>query len=112
MSILGAVAVPHPPIILPEVGRGEEQKISQTTEAYKEIARRIVELQPETIIITSPHSIMYSDYFHISPGVSASGDMAQFRAGQVKLSISYDTDFVKKLSTDAMAQGVSAGTLG
>ncbi|MBD3878458.1 MAG: AmmeMemoRadiSam system protein A [Quinella sp. 1Q5] len=112
MSILGAVVVPHPPIILPEVGRNEEQKIAQTTEAYKEIARRIVELQPETIIITSPHSIMYSDYFHISPGLSASGDMAQFRAAQVKLSISYDTDFVKRLSTDAMAQGVSAGTLG
>ena len=112
MSILGAVVVPHPPIILPEVGRGEEQKIAQTTQAYKEIARRIVELQPETIIITSPHSIMYSDYFHISPGIEASGDMSQFRAAQVKLSINYDTDFVKKLSTDAMAQGVSAGTLG
>ncbi|MBR2775066.1 MAG: AmmeMemoRadiSam system protein A [Selenomonadaceae bacterium] len=112
MSILGAVAVPHPPIILPEVGRGEEQKISQTTEAYKEIARRIVELNPETIIITSPHSIMYADYFHISPGSKASGDMSQFRAGQVKLSINYDTDFVKRLSADAMAQGVAAGTLG
>lgn len=112
MSILGAATVPHPPIILPEVGRGEEQKISATTEAYEEIARRIVELEPETIIITSPHSIMYADYFHISPGVEASGDMAQFRAPQVKLSINYDTDFVKKLSSDAMSQDVAAGTLG
>ena len=24
MSILGAIAVPHPPLIMPEVGRGEE----------------------------------------------------------------------------------------
>ena len=112
MSILGAVAVPHPPIILPEVGRGEEEKISATTTAYKEIARRIVELNPDTIIITSPHSIMYSDYFHISPGEAATGNMAQFRAPQVALAINYDTDFVRKLSTDAMAQGVSAGTLG
>lgn len=112
MSILGAATVPHPPIILPEVGRGEEQKISATTAAYEEIARRIVELEPETIIITSPHSILYADYFHISPGIEASGDMAQFRAPQVKLSINYDTDFVKKLSADAMAQDVAAGTLG
>ena len=112
MSILGAVAVPHPPIILPEVGRGEEQKISATTNAYKEIARRIVELNPDTIIITSPHSIMYSDYFHISPGEAATGNMAQFRAPQVALAINYDTDFARKLSADAMAQGVSAGTLG
>lgn len=112
MSILGAVAVPHPPIILPEVGHGEEQKILETIAAYKEIARRIVELNPETIIITSPHSIMYADYFHISPGVEASGDMAQFRAPQVKLTINYDMDFVKRLSTDSMAQGISAGVLG
>ena len=112
MSILGAVAVPHPPIILPEVGRGEEQKISATTAAYKEISRRIVELNPDTIIITSPHSIMYSDYFHISPGEAATGNMLQFRAPQVALAINYDTDFVRKLSADALAQGVSAGTLG
>ena len=112
MSILGAVAVPHPPIILPEVGRGEEEKISATTAAYKEIARRIVELEPETIIITSPHSIMYADYFHISPGEAATGNMMQFRAPQVALAINYDTDFARKLSTDSMAQGVPAGMLG
>ena len=112
MSILGAVAVPHPPIILPEIGRGEEEKISATTAAYKEISRRIVELQPETIIITSPHSIMYSDYFHISPGEAAVGNMAQFRAPQVALAINYDTDFVRKLSADSMAAKMPAGTLG
>lgn len=112
MSILGAAAVPHPPIILPEVGRGEEEKISATTTAYKEIARRIVELAPETIIITSPHSIMYADYFHISPGEAATGNMMQFRAPQIALAINYDTDFARKLSTDSMASGVPAGMLG
>lgn len=112
MSILGAVAVPHPPIILPEVGHGEEQKISATIDAYKEISRRIVALNPDTIIITSPHSIMYADYFHISPGEAATGNMAQFRAPQVALAINYDTEFAQKLSTSSMAQGVPSGTLG
>ena len=112
MSILGSVVVPHPPIILPEVGRGEEEKISATTKAYKEIARRIVELEPETIVITSPHSIMYADYFHISPGVAASGNLSQFRASNVALSINYDTDMAKKISDDASAAGIPAGTLG
>ena len=110
--ILGAVAVPHPPIILPEVGRGEEQKISDTINAYREISRRIVELEPETIIITSPHSIMYADYFHISPGETASGNMAQFRAPQVALTINYDADLARKLSADSMAEKIPAGTLG
>ena len=112
MSIIGAAAVPHPPIILPEIGRGEESKISATTAAYEEVARRIVELDPETIIITSPHTIMYTDYFHISPGEGASGTMAQFRAPQVAIAINYDVEFVQKLTASAMAEGVSAGTLG
>ena len=112
MSILGAVVVPHPPIILPEIGHGEEQKISSTINAYKEIARRIVELEPETIIITSPHSIMYADYFHISPGVSASGNLIQFRAGQVSLSINYDVDLAKKISDYSSEENIPAGTLG
>lgn len=112
MSIIASVVVPHPPIILPEVGRGEESKIAATTKSYKEIARRVVELQPETIIITSPHSILYADYFHISPGETASGNMSQFRAPQVNLTINYDTEFVKELSDAAMNRNVPAGTLG
>lgn len=112
MSILGAVAVPHPPIILPEVGHGEELKISATTNAYKEISRRIVELEPETIVITSPHAVMYADYFHISPGPQASGDMSQFRAGQVALTVNYDVELAKKISDVASSAGVPAGTLG
>lgn len=112
MGILAAVAVPHPPIILPEIGRGEEKKISATTIAYKEISRRIVELNPDTIIITSPHSILYADYFHISPGNSAEGDMARFNAPQVNLKINYDVEFVDKLSEVAMNENIPAGKMG
>ena len=104
MSIQAAVVVPHPPIILPEVGNGEEEKIRATSSAYMEISRRIVELAPDTIIITSPHSIMYADYFHISPGDLAEGNMSRFRAPQVDLKINYDAEFVDALSNAAMAE--------
>ena len=112
MSIIGATVVPHPPIILPEVGHGEELKISETTAAYNEVARRIVELDPDTIIITSPHSVMYADYFHISPGTKASGNMGQFRAAQVSITINYDVELAQKISADAIAVNVSAGMMG
>lgn len=35
MAVVGALMVPHPPIILPKVGRGEEKKIRKTAEAYE-----------------------------------------------------------------------------
>ena len=34
MSIVGAVMVPHPPLIVPEVGRGGECVIRETTDSY------------------------------------------------------------------------------
>ena len=61
MFIAGAIMVPHPPIILPEVGRGEEEKIRVTSEAYEKAAAFAAELKPDTIVLTSPHSVMYSD---------------------------------------------------
>ena len=118
MSIVGAFMVPHPPIILPEVGKGEEEKIRETTDSYVKVAEEIAALAPETIIITSPHSIMYSDYFHISPGETAYGDMSRFNADEVSFSEKYDTELVGKICeiadsrTGAGEFGFPAGTLG
>ena len=112
MSVVGAIMVPHPPIILPEIGRGEEKKISATDEAYRKAASFVGELKPETIVLLSPHSVMYADYFHISPGRSAGGDMRQFRAPQVEINVNYDSAFVRELTDIASVAGFPAGTLG
>lgn len=112
MSVLAAFAVPHPPIILPEVGKGEEIRIQKTSEAYSETARRIARLRPDTVVITSPHATAYSDYIHISPGVSAKGDMGSFRAKSVRVEAAYDTEFAKLTAFLAEEAGIPAGTMG
>lgn len=112
MSILGAIMVPHPPIILPEIGRGEEKKISVTDAAYRQAAAFVGELKPETVVLISPHSVMYADYFHISPGRSAKGDMRQFRASQVHFQVDYDNAFIKELADIALSAGFPAGIQG
>lgn len=112
MGIAAAFMVPHPPLIVPDVGKGEEKKIMDTVYAYHEIGKRIGELKPETIVVVSPHQTMYADYFHISPGKGAKGDLGQFRAGNVKMEVSYDTEFVKELCRLADIGGIPAGTLG
>ena len=90
MPIVGAIMVPHPPIILPEVGRGEEKKIAATDKAYREAVALVGELAPETIVLVSPHAVGYADYFHISPGDHASGDFGSFRAPEVRFRKNYD----------------------
>lgn len=95
--IVGGFMVPHPPLIVSTVGRGEEKKIQMTIDSYTTVAKEIAELKPETIIVTSPHSLMYRDYFHISPRSCASGSFAQFNAPQTKFSVDYDTDLVSSI---------------
>lgn len=112
MSIAAAFMVPHPPLIIPEVGRGAERLIQDTIDGYRKVAERIGRIQPDTIVVISSHQIMYADYFHISPGESARGDLGAFRAGEVKIEVSYDTGFVEELCRHAEAQGLAAGTMG
>jgi len=112
MPILGTYIVPHPPVIVPEVGCGREREIQKTIDAYEEISRRIAEIKPETIIVLTPHGVMYSDYMHISPGKSGQGNLAQFGAQEVSIQADYDEEFVSALSFAASSSGISAGTLG
>ncbi len=112
MSIEYAFAVPHPPLIIPEVGRGEQHSIQQTIDAYETAGRQIAALAPETVVIVTPHSVLYSDYIHISPGDFAEGDLSRFGAPQVSLRKSYDTELVRAICEQAEAAGISAGTRG
>ena len=112
MPILGAVIVPHPPLILPAVGRGEERGIQATVDAYRKAARLVASWQPEVLIVTTPHLVMYSDYFHISPGLAAAGDMSRFGAPRERLETRYDTDLRREVIALAEREGIAAGTLG
>lgn len=112
MSIIGAFMVPHPPLIVPEVGRGGERQIETTTAAYLRVAEEIAALMPETIIVSSPHAVMYADYFHLSPGAGAEGSFAQFRAPQVRFHETYDTELTRAIERMAAAEDFPAGTQG
>ena len=112
MSIVGAFILPHPPLIVPEVGKGQERNIQSTIDAYEESARRIAEIKPNVIVLVSPHNVMYADYFHISPGWSADGDLSQFAGNTPKIHAEYDRDLVSAIESEAEKSGLHAGTQG
>lgn len=107
-----AYIVPHPPIILPEVGKGQERSIQNTVNAYRMIAHDIAATKPQTIIIFSPHAPCYRDYIQISQGAQAYGNFEAFGVEDSDMKVLYDEDFVDMLCNAAAAQGLPAGTLG
>ena len=112
MAVTGGIMVPHPPLIIPQVGRGREKEIQATIDAYHKAAEKLASWKPDTVVVLSPHSMMYMDYFHISPGEEAEGDFGQFGVPQVKIKVQYDTEFVTLLTREAEESKIPAGTLG
>ncbi len=112
MPILGTLIVPHPPLIIPAVGRGREREVQATIDAYRSAAKQAAAWNPEVLVITSPHLVLYADYFHIAPGQTASGSMSAFGAPGTALTTAYDAPLRDELIRRAESAGLSAGTLG
>ena len=110
MSVLAAFMVPHPPLIVPDIGKGSEKKVQKTIDSYERVAKEIAALSPDTIVISSPHSVMYYDYFHISPGEKTVGDFSMFQAPGVSFSEDYDSELVKEIEKIAESENFPAGT--
>lgn len=95
--IIKGYMMPHPPIAVSEIGRGEEEKCRMTLDAFARAADEIASLKPELIILFSPHAVMYRDWFDISSGTEASGDFSAFRCPDVSMTVSYDTEWIDTL---------------
>ena len=112
MPMLGAILTPHPPVLLPEVGRGREREIAATDRAMRAAAEQVARWKPDVLIVASPHTILYGDYFHISPGKAAAGDMSAFGAPQVRIQVAYDDLLRDEMVRRAQQADLKAGTLG
>ncbi|MCL2311215.1 MAG: AmmeMemoRadiSam system protein A [Firmicutes bacterium] len=102
--MLKGYLIPHPPLIVEGIGKGDE--IPKTRFACQNIAKEIAYENPETIVIITPHNVIYPDYFHISPGKSGFGDFEDFGAPNIKFLVNYNEDFAKLIKETASKNGI------
>ncbi|MFA6988497.1 MAG: AmmeMemoRadiSam system protein B [Candidatus Gastranaerophilaceae bacterium] len=99
MNNLKLVALtPHPPIMVPEVGGNEVKKVQNSINAMNLIGKKIAEINPDTIVLVTPHSRYHPEKFSVYTNELLYGDLTMFRTPSVKLEFKNDLDFVKKLS--------------
>ena len=96
-KIISYVAMPHPPIIIPEVGRGEEKKIKNTYDACDRVGTEIAKAKPDTIIVVTPHGTMFSDAISLSVESHISGSLNQFRAPEVSMNFAIDLELTQRI---------------
>ncbi|GIM29572.1 hypothetical protein CPJCM30710_22380 [Clostridium polyendosporum] len=96
-KILGYYLMPHPPIIVPEVGKGEEKKIEKTFKACMEIGEEVKKVAPDTVIIITPHGPMFNDAVALLAEDSIEGDLSKFRATGVEMKFKIDLELVNSI---------------
>jgi MEMO1 family protein len=53
--IIGAAFLPHPPILIPEIGRGNEREALETQTGFHQVVQQIEAVQPNVAVVLTPH---------------------------------------------------------
>lgn len=91
---------PHPPILLPTIGKENLGLIEKTVRAMKKMEEELYATKPETIIIISPHGPILADSFSISQAKKYHSNLEQFGDLITKLEFKTDLELIHKIKED------------
>lgn len=86
-KLLAAYLMPHPAVLIPEIGQGEEKKLRETAAAIRRAAKEIKELAPDNIIVITPHGAAFMGALSVFGGKLAQKTMDEMDAPDVWLSL-------------------------
>jgi aromatic ring-opening dioxygenase LigB subunit len=89
-NLIGCALLPHPPIMVPEVGKGEIVKVKQTVAAAEQVAQALKESNAQTVVIITPHGPVFEDAICVSIHPRLKGNLAAFGAPDV--TVGFETD--------------------
>lgn len=102
--VLGAL-MPHPPLLIPQIGKNEISQVKNSQKAMQAIAQQIVRLEPEVIVIISPHGPMFEDAITVMDGEVLRGNLADFGVSntyQVKNDQALTQEIIRQAQTEGL----------
>ncbi|WP_409228013.1 AmmeMemoRadiSam system protein A [Gudongella sp. SC589] len=105
--ILSAYLTPHPPVLIHEIGQGQEKLAGDTLAAMEEIGRDIEKRKPETIIVITPHGPLFSDAHSIAMEENLKGDFGAFGHPELSYSFRNNLDLTYGIVKSSLNEGIS-----
>ena len=102
---------PHPPIMVPEVGREAIAEVRGSMDAMAELTRRLLASRAETVVLISPHAPLDVDSFVAYEGPELYGDFSNFRAPETQLRVSLDDELLRAIAKSAAHENFSVVTI-
>ncbi|MBF4694826.1 AmmeMemoRadiSam system protein A [Fusibacter ferrireducens] len=99
MAIQNIYFVPHPPIIMKEIGGRDVDHAKDTVIAYHKIAKMIAEDRPKTIIFVSPHGLSFDNGTCFYDETYLRGDFEMFGSPEITFHKSIDQEMTKCLES-------------
>jgi AmmeMemoRadiSam system protein A/AmmeMemoRadiSam system protein B len=95
---------PHPPIMVPEVGREAAGEVRLSIEAMGEFTRRLIESGAETVVLISPHAPLEANAFVAYQEPRLYGDFGNFRAPGTIVEAPLDEELLSAITRAARAE--------
>lgn len=80
-----AAITPHPPLLVPDIGKEELKKVDKTKKALEQLEQDLYLSKPDVIAIISPHGSLFADAFCINANTNFVSNFAQFGDLKTKL---------------------------
>lgn len=110
MSWSWAAVMPHPPIIIPEVGQGREREALITLEGMAKLTERLGEAEmPERLLLISPHQPYTIGAFSFNRAPAVRGSLAPFGAPSLVFDLRTPLGDIERLSSFLAERKVSVG---
>jgi AmmeMemoRadiSam system protein A len=111
-AIVFSGIAPHPPIMVPEVGREASEEVRASIDAMAELTRRIIACGAETMLLISPHAPLEARAFVAYDTPKLRGSFANFRAPDTRLEFPLDDVLLETIVRTTAAQGYEVIGLG
>jgi MEMO1 family protein len=103
-SIVFSGIVPHPPIMVPEVGHDSIVEVQSSIAAMAELTHRLITSGAETVVMISPHAPLDPRAFVAYSDSQLHGDFGNFRAPEITLTATLDTELLAAIAQEAAAE--------
>jgi AmmeMemoRadiSam system protein A/AmmeMemoRadiSam system protein B len=103
-TLVFAGIAPHPPIMVPEVGREAIAEVRKSIDGMADLTQRILASGAETVILISPHAPLEATAFVAYDGPQLHGDFANFRAPTATVHAPLDDELLMEIALAAEAR--------
>ena len=97
MSLVFSAIASHSPLLIPEIGKDNTLQLKKTVTAYDKLATALVQAQPDTIVIFSPHGLILPQAFVLNMSPQFLGKFEEFSDLHNKFELAGDLGLAAKI---------------